>query len=125
MKRDKIIYLVITGLFSLMIAGGAVMYFVKYPMVAKTITKLGYPTYIIYPLAIVKILGLIAIWTNLSRTLKEWAYAGFFFELCLAVSAHVAIQDGEFAGAAVALALVTTSYFFNRRLEAAEKEAAA
>ncbi|TNE51056.1 MAG: DoxX family protein [Deltaproteobacteria bacterium] len=88
-----------------------------YAFVAKTFTKLGYPTYIIYPLAVVKILGLIAIWTKKSQRLKEWAYAGFFFDLVLAISAHIAVQDGEFAPAVVALVLLLTSYFSEQYLE--------
>ncbi len=35
------------------------------------------------------ILGLIAIWSNKSATLKEWAYAGFFFNFVLAFLAEV------------------------------------
>lgn len=111
MKKGKILYYGSTGLFTLLLGMGAGMYFVKYAFVAKTFTKLGYPTYIIYPLAILKILGLIAIWTKKSQTLKEWAYAGFFFDLVLAITAHIAAQDGEFAPAIVALVLLLMSYF--------------
>ena len=55
---------------------------------------LGYPTYLIYPLAIVKILGVVAILSNKSKLLKEWAYAGFFFDVILAASAHFHANDG-------------------------------
>jgi len=42
--------------------------------------------------------------------LKEWAYAGFFFDFVLAFFAHFMVNDGEFAPALVALVLLFTSY---------------
>ena len=38
------------------------MYFFNHEEVAGMFTDFGYPTYIIYPYAIAKLLGLIAIW---------------------------------------------------------------
>lgn len=120
MKRDKIIYYVTTGLLSALMLMSAGMYFVKHPEVAKTFAKLGYPTYLIYPLAIAKLLGLVAIWTKLSRTLREWAYAGFFFDFLLAASAHIVAKDGQFAPAIVAIVLLLSSYVFGQRLDKLE-----
>jgi len=114
-KRDNIIYLVATGLFTLNMLFSAGMYFFKHDMVVDMFTSLSYPSYIIYPLAIAKILGLIAIWTNKSKTLKEWAYAGFVFEILLAISAHINAADGQFLPACIALALVLISYFFYKK----------
>ena len=114
-KRNRIIYLVATGLLTLMMLGSAGMYFYDYPMVSETFAKLGFPTYIIYLLAIAKILGLIAIWTKKSQMLKEWAYAGFFFDFILAISAHVMVNDGEYVGALAALVLLMVSYFFEKK----------
>jgi len=114
-KRNKIIYLVATGLLTALMLFSAGMYFFNYEMVSATFTKLGFPTYIIYPLAIAKILGLIAIWTKKSNALKEWAYAGFFFDFVLALTAHINISDGEYAPALLALVLLFVSYFFEKR----------
>ena len=115
-KRDRLIYLISTGLLTALMLMSAGMYFFNHEMVAETFTKLGYPTHIIYPLAIAKLLGLVAIWTKKSNTLKEWAYAGFFFDFVLAATAHIHIQDGEFAPALVAIVLLITSYTFEKRL---------
>ncbi len=116
----KWIYRISTGLFTAMLAMGAVMYFVQHQMASEMFTSLGFPTYIIYPLAIAKVLGLIALWVRKSRTLTDLAYAGFFFELSLAVSAHLAAGDGEFAGAFGALILLVTSYVTLRVYKRAE-----
>lgn len=114
MKTNKIIYLIATGLFSALMVMSAGMYFFNYAEVSTVFSGLGFPTYIIIPLGVAKLLGLAAIWTNISPTLKEWAYAGFFFDLVLAMSAHIAIQDGEFMGAAIGMVLMGTSYYFGK-----------
>lgn len=46
----------------------------------------------------------------MSKTLKEWAYAGFFFDFVLAFFAHFMVNDGEFGGALIAILLVSVSY---------------
>lgn len=114
-KRNKMIYLIATGLFTANMLFSAGMYFFKHEMVVGMFESLSYPAHIIYPLAIAKILGLIAIWSNQSKTLKEWAYAGFVFELILAILAHINAGDGGYAGAVVALLLASVSYFFYRK----------
>lgn len=111
MKRNRIIYLVALGLVSLLMLMAAGMYIFNHEEVSATFTKLGYPTYIIYPLAIAKLLGLVAIWSNKSAWLKEWAYAGFVFDFLLAASAHIAISDGEHWAAIAALILIFVAYF--------------
>ena len=114
-KRDKIIYWIVTGLFSAMMLMSAGMYFFNNEMVTEVFVKLGYPTYIIYPLAVAKILGVIAILSNASKKLKEWAYAGFFFDFILAASAHININDGEQMASIVAMVLLIASYIFGRK----------
>ncbi|MGB0930476.1 MAG: DoxX family protein [Chitinophagales bacterium] len=115
-KKDKIIYWAATGLLTALMLMSATMYFIQYDMVSETFTKLGFPTYIIYPLAIAKILGLIAIWTRKSQMLKEWAYAGFFFDFLLAASAHINVGDGESLPAIIAIFLLTVSYIFEKKI---------
>ena len=117
-KRDLLIYRVVTALFSLLILAGVGQYFFNHDMVKEMFEGLKFPIYLIYPLGIVKTLGIIAIWTNTSRLLKEWAYAGFVFNMLLAISAHLNANDGEFIASAVALVLVITSYIYNRKVYA-------
>jgi len=114
-KRNKLIFRIALGLVTALMLMSSSMYFFKHDMVSDTFTKLGYPTYIIYPLAIAKLLGLVAIWTNKSKLLKEWAYAGFFFDFILALGAHLAISDGEFAPALVGIVLIVLARFFDKR----------
>ncbi len=115
-SKDKVIYWVSTGLLSIMMILSATMYFVKTDMASELFTKLGYPTYIIYPLAIVKILGIIAILSKKSVFLKEWAYAGFFFDFLFAIISHLIVGSGEFATAFIAIFLVVVSRIYDHKL---------
>lgn len=116
MKRDKIIYYIATGLLTLFTLFSASMYFFKHEDIVAAFTSLGYPTYIIYPYAVAKLLGLFAIWNPNFKALKEWAYAGFFFAFILAFFAHVMVGDGQQGGAAIAFLLLIISYIFNKRV---------
>ncbi|MEL6917104.1 MAG: DoxX family protein, partial [Bacteroidota bacterium] len=58
-----------------------------------------------------KILGLLAIWGNFSKWLREWAYAGFFFNTVLAFFAHYISDGRDFELVLVAIAAVLVSYF--------------
>ena len=89
MNKSKIVYYASTGLLSVFMLMSAGMYFFKHADIVEAFTALGYPVYLIYPLAIAKLLGLTAIWTRISPTLKSLAYAGFFYDFLLAGSAHL------------------------------------
>jgi len=116
MKTQKIIYYVATGLLSLLMLFSVGMYIFKNADINAAFTSFGYPTYIIYPLAIAKILGVIAIWQNKSQILKEWAYAGFFFDLILAFFAHYMISDGEQGASIVGMIFLIVSYYFGKKI---------
>ena len=57
MQLNKIIYWLSTIIFCGIFLFSASMYFTKYEMVKGFFTSLGYPVYIIYPLAIAKVLS--------------------------------------------------------------------
>lgn len=116
MKSQKIIYWASTGFITALMLFSASMYIFNNPEVVKAFEALNYPPYIIYPLATAKILGVIAIWTKLSKTLTEWAYAGFFFDTLLAASAHYMVSDGAAAPALVGMSFVLVSYFYYKKL---------
>lgn len=115
-RRDRIIYWVATGLLTVLMLMSISMYFLKYQMVSESFNKLGFPTFVVYPSAIAKLLGIIAILSKKSNFLKEWAYAGFFFDFSLAFGAHVAARDGEFGMALIALVLLLVSRIYDEKL---------
>jgi len=116
MKTQKIIYWIATGLLCLVMLYSASMYLTQTELVKGMFKSFGYPTYIVIPLAVAKILGLIAILWNKVKWLKEWAYAGFFFDFILAFFAHKMINDGEEIASIIALVVLLTSYFLGKKV---------
>jgi hypothetical protein len=116
MKLLRATYWLVTGLLSILMLFAAANYFFKHALIVDVFEKLGYPAYLVYPLAVAKVLGVIAIVTKRSKALKEWAYAGFFFEFLLALSAHINVGDGEFIPALASLILLLISYALDRKL---------
>jgi hypothetical protein len=56
---------------------------------------LGYPVYFIQFISIAKLLGAVVILVPAAKKIKEWAYAGLFFDLAGAVYSGVA-ASGKF-----------------------------
>jgi DoxX-like protein len=63
------------------------------PLVVDVITHLGYPVYVLAILGVWKVLGGITLFAPGLPRLKEWAYAGIFFELTGAAASFVAHGD--------------------------------
>jgi len=93
LKTAKWIYWIITIAFAgtLFIAG--VVYLIGVKSVIENNQHLGYPLYVYKILGVAKILGSIAILWGRSRTLKEWAYAGYSFNLIGAAASHAFSGD--------------------------------
>lgn len=115
-NKNLLIYRIVTGIFSLMLLAGAITYFVNYEMTAEMFTSLGVPTSVIYPLAIAKIMGIIAIWFINIPLLKHLAYLGFAIDLISAIIAHINVNDGGAIGPAVPLVLLIISFIYFRKL---------
>jgi len=112
----KWIFYIVKSLLSLFFLASASMYFLSYEDVSAIFSHLGFPIWVVYPLATAKILGVLAIWIPLRfKTLKEWAYAGFFFDALLAMGAHRAANE-SIVLALIAIGMVLTTYFLEKRL---------
>lgn len=120
-KGAKIGYIIGTALLSALMIFSASMYFFQHENVAGMFESYGFPTWIIYPLAVAKILGLIALWVSKNKTIQHFAYAGFLFNLLLAFGAHAGIGEGPegWAGAAMGLLFWTLSFLFAKKIEKA------
>ena len=116
MKRDKIIYWIATGLMCLIFFFSSMMYFFNYEYAAEAYINLGFPAWMVYPSAIAKLLGITAVLTRRSPLLKEWAYAGFFFDAAMAFTAHTLAGDGQGGTAAIVLIAVVVSRIFEPRV---------
>jgi hypothetical protein len=81
MKKIKIWYWIITILFCGLMLFWTIPQITKDPEWVKIITGLGYPVYFVQFIGIAKLLGIIAVLIPGLRSIKEWAYAGLFFDL--------------------------------------------
>jgi uncharacterized membrane protein YphA (DoxX/SURF4 family) len=86
-SRSRIIaYWVTTALVVSELAVGGVWDILRVPQVRGLIERLGYPLYFLVILGIWKLLGAVALVIPRFPRLKEWAYAGVFFDLTGAVA---------------------------------------
>jgi hypothetical protein len=82
------------------------------PEVATALNHLGYPAYFALILGVSKLAGAVVTVVPGVPRLKEWAYAGFFFDLTAAAYSHAAVGDStaDVVGPLVFLALVAASW---------------
>lgn len=92
MKKTQILYWTFTGLFSAMMLFSGVSNFLVTPDSVALFDTLGYPNYLIPFIGLAKILGVIAILIPGLPRLKEWAYAGLFFDLLGATYSVVMVE---------------------------------
>ena len=84
-KTIGILYWVFTIMILGIMGGGGVANLLHTGGSVEILQKLGYPTYFSSFLGVTKILGIMAILLPVPPTLREWAYAGFTFDVCAAV----------------------------------------
>jgi hypothetical protein len=101
-----------TGLFALVMTLSGALYLVGPQPVVEGFRHLGYPDYFRTLLGIAKLLGVAAILgAGPRRTLREWAYAGFAFDLIAAALSHAMRGDGRAAAfPLIVLGLLAGSY---------------
>lgn len=112
MKTQKIGYWAATSLVALAFAAGGAMALSGAPPALESMAKLGYPAYLASLLGVWKVLGVVAVLAPRFPRLKEWAYAGMFFDLTGAAVSHAASGDamGKVVTPLVLLSLVFVSW---------------
>ena len=73
---------------------GGTLFLARGDQQVAVLAHLGYPAYLLTILGLWKWLGAIAIVAPGLPLLKEWAYAGFFFDLTGAAASHAFAGDG-------------------------------
>jgi hypothetical protein len=108
---------VTTGLFSALMTVSGLLYVVGPRPITDGMAELGYPTYFTPMLGLAKLLGVAGILQPRWPRVREWAYAGFTFDLTAAVASHALTGTAaKVPPAALVLALMFTSYLLRRRL---------
>ena len=111
-KAETIGYWVTTGLVALAFGLGGLADLSRAPNVLAGMSHLGYPLYFAAILGAWKALGAVAVLLPRFPRLKEWAYAGMFFDLTGAAVSHASSGDpvGNVVTPLILLGLVAASW---------------
>ena len=118
-KSIRITYWVLNVIFCLFHVGDAVGGLSKAQAGIDAMNAMGYPIYLMGFLAVLKLLGVVALLQNKYKTIKEWAFAGFSFTLIGAAVSHFCVHDTLLfiVMPIVFLALLFALYYFWRKME--------
>lgn len=121
MKKEKIIYWTFTGIFFLFEGVMPALTF-NSDLAKEGISHLGYPDYFRILLTVFKVCGvLVLIIPFFKGRIKEWAYAGFTFNLISATVSHVVIDGADFQSffPLIILGILAMSYIYYHKLNKA------
>lgn len=128
MKKIKVLYWIFTVLFALIMLSSALP---NVMMSADSVdlihTKLGYPEYFIVFVGVAKILGVIGILVPGYPRVREWSYAGLFFDLTAATVSGIAVEGFHVMQLFMAIFFApgVLSYIYYHKKLKAEQEAQA
>ena len=117
MKKTKALYWIFTLLFSIPMLASGIAYLAAVDPVVQGMAHLGYPPYLVRFLGVAKLLGALTVLFGTFPRIKEWAYAGFVFNLAGAFYSHISSGDGPKAFLPVIiLVFELLSYFHWKKL---------
>lgn len=121
-KTTKIIYWAGAIFMSLWFGASGFFELTKNPVVWDITQQLGYPPHFIYILGVFKISGVIVLLLpNKLLRLKEWVFAGMFFDILFAFFSKIAVLGfPATVDAIVAFSVLTMTYLMFRKLYSPE-----
>ncbi|WP_213279879.1 DoxX family protein [Chryseobacterium indologenes] len=121
-KTTKIIYWTGAIFMSLWFGASGFFELTKNPVVWDITQQLGYPPHFIYILGVFKISGVIVLLLpNRLMRLKEWVFAGMFFDIIFAFFSKIAVLGFPATiDAIVAFSILTMTYLMFRKLYSTE-----
>lgn len=117
-QTAKRIYWTGAALTSLWFGASGFFELTKNPLVWDITVLLGYPPHFIYILGVAKVLGVIVLLIpdKLLR-LKEWVFAGIFFDILFAFGSKVTVLGiASTTDAVTAFVMVSVTYFMFRKI---------
>ena len=117
-RTTKAIYRTGTILTSLWFGTSGVCELTRNPLVWDITVQLGYPAHFIYLLGVAKLLGVAVLLTpNRLLRLKEWVFAGVFFDIIFAFFSKLSVLGfPATTDAIIAFTMVTITYTMFRKL---------
>lgn len=114
-KSEKVLYWSATGYILLLMMMSVVSYHLSHDRMAMMFVAFGYPAYLVYPLAYLKLIGIIVVITNRYNNLKEWVYATYYINMILAFVVHV-VAENFYWHAVLGLICVPISYIYSNKV---------
>lgn len=116
-KRDTLIFWISTGLFCAFMLTSTIPNILSAPEWVEVFKQLGYPLYMLPAIGVAKLLGIIALLIPGFPRIREWAYAGFFFDLTGAMYSGLAVGgfDPLMLIMLVPFVLGTVSYLYHHK----------
>lgn len=113
-KRNKIIYWIATLWLALGMTSTGIVQLLRVKEEVALMTGLGYPVYVLTILGTWKLLGTMAVLVPKFPLVKEWAYAGFFFNMSGAIISHLVVGSGasDLFGPSLLIVLTVVSWYF-------------
>lgn len=117
-KTTRIIYWSGAIFMSLWFGASGFFELTKNPVVWDITLQLGYPSHFIYILGVFKLAGiLVLLLPNRLLRLKEWVFAGMFFDITFAFFSKIAVLGFlSTIDAIVAFTVLSVTYFMFRKL---------
>lgn len=117
-KATKITYWTSTLLISAWFGASGFFELTNNPLVWQITQQLGYPAHFIYLLGVFKVAGVsVLLAPNRFLRLKEWVFAGIFFDIVFAFISKISVLGLSAAtDAVIAFAIASTSYAMFRKL---------
>ena len=89
----KIFYWISTGIVLFLLTWAAISYHVIHETQAGYFTAFGYPTYLVYPLAYLKLTAILVIVTHRYNDLRDMVYSAYFINMAMALVGHIIYGD--------------------------------
>ena len=122
MKTQKIIYWILTIIFSVMMLFSGIMYVSQTPEILENFKKSGYPLEFMLFLGLAKIIGsILLVYPFKCKTIKEWAYSGFGFTLIGAIWEHLYKHESFFINPLIFLVVLIISYILWHKINKSVK----
>ncbi len=124
-SNTKIVYLYWTliVLLAIFFTISGFMEITKNPSTYPKTLRMGYPPYFILTLGVVKIAGVIALLIPNLKRLKEWAIAGFTFDVIFAFISGRSIQsNADCIKAVIVFCVLMLTYYLFLKIESFQKQ---
>ncbi|MFB9995450.1 DoxX family protein [Deinococcus oregonensis] len=110
------LYWAALSLFSLVFIGSAILTVVDVAGSNAEYRHLGFPTWLLYPQSLAKVLGIVALLFSRSRTLKDFAFAGFLYNLLLALGGHLSQMEIDVLLPLITLGIWVFAFTMDRKM---------